>query len=141
MEELEIEVILDKGAKMPTKAHDTDSGFDIYGKDDIIIDPGSCFSFATGVHMLIPEGYTGFLKSKSGLNVKSSITGTGVIDAGYTGEIVVKLYNNGVMPYQFNKGDKIIQIVILPIPLVKLKQVEELKKTSRAANGFGSSGK
>ena len=91
--------------------------------------------------MAIPRGYVGFLKSKSGLNVKHDLTGEGVIDAGYMGSICVKLYNNGDKDYEFKRGDKIIQIVLLPIITPKLRQTDTLEETERGANGFGSTGR
>lgn len=81
------------------------------------------------------------MKSKSGLNVKHGITSEGVIDSGYTGSIVVKLYNNDGYDYTVNEGEKISQIVLLPIYTPELEQVESLGETERGGNGFGSSGK
>jgi dUTP pyrophosphatase len=112
---MKIGVMLDEGAKMPTKAHDTDAGFDLYTPKELRIREGGSAKIDTGVHIEIPKGYVGFLKSKSGLNVQCGITGEGVIDAGYTGSIVVKLYNHGRYIKKFNSGDKLTQIVILPI--------------------------
>ena len=92
--------------------------------------------------MAIPEGYCGLLVSKSGLNVKHSLTSTGLVDANYTGPIIVKIYSedNG-RDYMFKTGDKISQIVILPIPKVELEVVAELDDTERGSGGFGSTGK
>lgn len=90
--------------------------------------------------MAIPYGCVGFLKSKSGLNVKNSLTGEGVIDSGYTGSIVVKLYNHGNEEKHFKAGEKIIQLVILPILKPKLRLVTSLEDTERGENGFGSTG-
>ena len=95
----------------------------------------------TRIHVEIPEGYVGFLKSKSGLNVKSGITSEGVIDCGYTGSIIVKLYNHTTENIWFNKGDKITQLIILPFASVSIEQVTSLKETERGNNGFGSTGK
>ena len=89
----------------------------------------------------IPKGYVGFLKSKSGLNIKDGITGEGVIDAGYTGSIKVKLYNNSFYLKKFKKGDKIIQLVILPIFTPELQKVDKFAETERGDNGFGSTGR
>lgn len=136
-------VVLDEDAKLPVKAHIEDAGFDIFSRNDAVIKAGSFALFDTGVHIDIPKGYVGFLKSKSGLNCKYSIVSEGVIDAGYTGSIVVKLYNHGVADYIVNKGDKISQIVFLPIPNIKLNKIEkqELAQTDRGNAGFGSTGK
>lgn len=138
---LVVPVVLDDGAYMPTKAHEWDAGYDIRTPKDEYLMNGSSITIDTGVHMAIPEGYVGMLKSKSGLNVKHGITGDGTIDAGYTGSIRVKLYNDSREPYAFERGDKVIQIVILPIPNVELVQVERLDDTERGNGGFGSTGK
>lgn len=81
------------------------------------------------------------IKSKSGLNVKENVTSEGVIDAGYTGSIVVKLYNNGDGLVHIQKGQKISQLVIMPIITPELELVDELENTERGDNGFGSTGK
>ena len=133
-------VMLDEKAKMPTKAHDTDAGFDLYAPKDFVVRCGGSAIIDTGVHIEIPKGYVGFLKSKSGLNVKYGINGEGVIDAGYTGPIVAKLYNRE-KTLHFKEGQKIIQIVFLPIPEVELELTDSFEETDRGNNGFGSSGK
>lgn len=136
-----MKIMLDEGARMPTRAHEMDAGLDLYAREDAIIEAKDYCTFDTGVHVEIPEGYVGFLKSKSGLNVKHSITSEGVIDAGYTGSIVVKLYNNGGWEYRVKAGDKISQLVILPYASVPLELVDSLDDTDRGDNGFGSSGR
>lgn len=138
---MKINVMLDDGAYMPEKAHNVDAGFDIRTPVNAYLCDCDSLIIDTGVHIEIPEGYVGFLKSKSGLNVRHDLTGEGVIDCGYTGSIIVKLYNNGVEPHSFRRGDKIIQLVILPIPEVNLIQVDKLEATERGNNGFGSTGK
>jgi dUTP pyrophosphatase len=139
----EIRVVLDKGAYAPESAHDADAGYDLRTPKDVTIHAGGCATIDTGVHIEIPKGYVGFLKSKSGLNVKSYLTGEGVIDSGYTGSIVVRLYHN--IPdgedKHFKKGDKIIQIVLLPIFKPDIKVVDKLETTERGDGGFGSTGR
>ena len=137
---MKIKIMLEPTAYMPVKAHNSDAGFDLKSRDSVIIPAHGDQTFDTGVHIAIPEGYVGFLKSKSGLNIKHGLTGTGVIDAGYTGPIVVKLYNNSSFNYKVGLGDKLIQLVILPIPEIELEQVNSLDSTERGDNGFGSSG-
>ena len=83
----------------------------------------------------------GFIKSKSGLNVKHNLTSDGVIDVGYTGSICVKLYNHGDKPYQVERGDKISQLVVVKIETPELELVDELEETDRGNNGFGSTGR
>jgi dUTP pyrophosphatase len=81
------------------------------------------------------------LKSKSGLNVNHGITSEGVIDVGYTGSIVVKLYNQSGDDYTVHAGDKITQLVILPILTPELELVDDLESTERGNGGFGSTGR
>jgi dUTP pyrophosphatase len=150
---------LDNGAKMPTRAHSTDAGLDLYCPDMGIgsfhIPPKGSVVIDTGVHIELPTIYAypsdnlpieafktvGFLKSKSGLNVNHGITSEGVIDFGYTGSIKVKLYNHSNDWYTIKEGDKISQLVILPVYLPTLELVTDLDETERGDNGFGSSGK
>jgi dUTP pyrophosphatase len=142
-EEITIKVVLDNGAFRPTRAHKTDAGLDLYcplGQGQVVRAGGSAV-FDTGVHIELPEGTVGFLKSKSGLNVNHGITSEGVIDVGYTGSIRVKLYNNSGYDYEVKEGDKISQLVILPIYTPKLDIVDSLDDTERGNNGFGSSGR
>lgn len=136
-----MKIKLDNGAKAPTRAHELDAGYDLYARHFECVTAGGSALFDTGVHMEIPKGYVGFLKSKSGLNVKSGLLGEGVIDAGYTGSIVVKLYNHDTVDHYFYPGNKISQIVLLPIFTPDLEVVDELAETERGGNGFGSTGK
>lgn len=136
-----MKIKLDEGAYLPERAHETDAGLDIrspkkavvFGHDSTVID--------SGVHIEIPKGYVGFLKSKSGLNIKHGITTEGVIDSGYTGSIRVKIYNNSPDAYYIDKGDKITQLVLLPILTPEIEVVESLDDTERGENGFGSTGR
>lgn len=136
-----MKIILDNGARMPTKAHRADAGFDLYSREAVIVPAKESATFDTGVHMQIPEGFVGFLKSKSGLNVRHGITSEGVIDSGYTGSIVVKLYNHSGKDYKVQIGDKISQIVLLPIAMTDLELVKDFEISERGNNGFGSSGR
>ena len=147
---MKIKVKLDKGAIMPIRAHETDAGYDIFAREDFVVYRSTekkqrvNVGYAihdTGVHIEIPNGYVGFLKSKSGLNVKRGLTSEGVIDSGYTGSIVVKLYNHTSHAYKVHKGDKITQLVLLPIFTPELKQVDTLDETERGDGGFGSTGR
>lgn len=137
-----MKVKLDAGAKMPTKAHPTDAGFDIYSREMQIVPAKESATFDTGVHIELPPNTVGMLKSKSGLNLNHGIVSEGVIDVGYTGSIKVKLYNHNDYNYIVEVGDKISQLVILPLVDVgDLEVVKSLEKTDRGNNGFGSSGK
>lgn len=132
--------MLDDDAILPTRAHEMDAGLDFYTREDAYIPAHGYYIFDTGVHVEIPEGYVGFLKSKSGLNVNHNLISDGVIDAGYTGSIV-KLYNLGDLPYSFKKGDKITQLVVLPCSLEEIELTDTFTNSDRGSHGFGSSGK
>lgn len=136
-----MKIKLDNGAIMPTRAHSTDAGLDIYARETQIVPAKESAIFDTGVHIELPNGTAGMLISKSGLNVKHGITSEGLIDVGYTGSIVVKLYNNSGYDYTVNKGDKISQLVIMPILTPQLELVDDLNETERGTGGFGSTGK
>lgn len=145
---MKLKIYLDEGAKMPTRAHEFDAGLDIFAPESIILYAGNSVEVDTGVHIEIPVGYCGLLKSKSGLNCRHGITGEGVIDHGYTGSIRVKLYNNSrdEKMHFFEKGDKLIQLLIVPIETPELELVESIQElyggdTERGDGGFGSSGR
>lgn len=134
-------IVLDNGAIMPTRAHATDAGLDLYAKERKLIRANSSAVFDTGVHVELPIGTVGMLKSKSGLNVKHGLTSEGVIDVGYTGSICVKLYNLSQTDYIVEVGDKISQLVILPLIAPSLDLVDRLEHTERGNGGFGSTGR
>lgn len=138
----QIGVMLDDFAIKPQKAHEEDAGFDLFMPIDKfgMASPQRWMEVDTGVHMIIPKGYCGLLVSKSGLNIKHNLTSTGLIDSGFTGSIRVKLYNHGSEHVTFKGGDKISQIIILPVPDVELVDIYELPETDRGSNGFGSTG-
>ena len=140
----DLPVFLEPFAVLPTRAHDTDAGLDLYSKDDdVVIEPGESRSFDTGVHIKLPAGHYGKIESKSGLNVCHSIVSCGgVIDEGYTGSIMVKLYNLGNFTWRIGHGDKIAQLIVQPCEYVKVKLVKEWNNdTPRGDNGFGSTGR
>lgn len=139
-----INVALDEGAIAPTRAHETDAGLDLYlpsNHEPVVLRRGDSLVIDTGVHIEIPSGCFGQIASKSGLNVNFGILSTGVIDAGYTGSIRVKLYNLGLNDYRFEAGDKISQILILPVLLWGVEIVDKIGGGERGDNGFGSTGR
>lgn len=137
----ELRIKLDEYAFPPVREHPTDAGLDIKTPVDFIIWQGSSVTIDTGVHIELPKNTVGFIKSKSGLNVKCGIQSEGVIDEGYTGSIVVKLYNNSEEYRRFERGDKIAQLVILNCRYLKPKIVKEIKGGERGNEGFGSTGR
>lgn len=141
MQHLKINVKLDEGAYMPERAHGTDAGADIRTPHGFEIRPHDSAVIHTGIHIELPAGTVGMLKSKSGLNIKNGITSEGVIDEGFTGEIVAKLYNNSAFHQNFEPGDKITQLVILPVLYPSYEQVDEISGGERGDNGYGSTGR
>lgn len=136
-----LKIKLDKGAIAPTRAHPYDAGLDLYAMNACSIPSKLRITLDTGVHVAIPEGYVGFIKSKSGLMVNHGIVTDGTIDAHYTGSIRVCLFNNGDKAYFGQAGDKIAQLVIVPCMLPRLELVDSLEDTDRGDNGFGSTGR
>lgn len=140
-------VQLDEGAVMPSRAHDTDAGFDLYARCDNSIYAGNTKTVGTGVHMYIPEGYCGLICPRSGMVAKKNLVANiGVIDAGYTGEIKVSIHNATdptVLSEKryVSKGDRIAQLLILPVLTPELELGDVTGMTSeRGENGFGSTG-
>lgn len=131
----------DPGAYLPERAHETDGGLDLRTPVDAYVRAGGSTVIDTGVHIQLPPNTVGMLKSKSGLNVKDGIVSEGVIDEGYTGSIKVKLYNHGTEAKQFKAGDKISQLVVLPVLYPRVEQVEEIQGGDRGDGGFGSTGR
>lgn len=132
---------LEKDAFMPARAHSEDAGLDLHSPVDTIVPVGGSAVIDTGVHVELPAGTAGLLVSKSGLYIRHGLSSTGLIDAGYTGSIVVKLYNHSGVDYYVSRGDKVSQLVIVPVLLPELREVPELSSTPRGNGGFGSTGK
>lgn len=126
----------------PTRAHSTDAGLDLYCIDDTTVPARGSAVFRTGVHIELPPNTYGKLESKSGLNVAHDVICCGgVVDEGYSGEILVKLYNMGDKDYKFKRGQKIVQLLVVQCQYVDVEVVDELfMDTERGDRGFGSSG-
>ena len=138
---MNVNIKLDEGAFMPERAHATDAGADIRTPEDFHI-PSHCSRVVhTGVHIETPPNCVTMVKSKSGLNIKYGITTTGVIDEGFTGEVVVKMINHGPFNMDFKRGDKISQLVVLPVFYPDFELVDEIDGGERGSAGFGSSGR
>lgn len=136
-----INVYLDEGAILPTRAHLADAGLDICTPQDIYVPALGRMTIDTGIHIELPKGYFADIRPKSGLLFNHNLTTAGTVDSGYTGAIRVRLINLSREPYSFKKGEKIAQMVILKCELPELNIVESLKNTERGGGGFGSTGK
>ncbi|MDB5259208.1 MAG: deoxyuridine 5-triphosphate nucleotidohydrolase, dUTP pyrophosphatase [Candidatus Taylorbacteria bacterium] len=129
-------------AKLPTYAHPGDVGMDLYSTETCILMPGERRVVFVGFAMEFPIGYAAIVKDKSSLPNKAGIhTMGGVYDAGYRGEYNVQLINLGQEPYEVAKGDKIAQLVILPVEIPTLVEVDALAESARGEGRFGSTGK
>lgn len=136
-----LKITLDAGARAPERAHPEDAGLDIFSPEAVVIPARGSAIIDTGVHVGLEHGWVGMLKSKSGLNVKHGILSEGVVDAGYTGSIRAKLYNNSDEDYTVEMGDKITQLVIMPCATPAVVVVGGLDETERGDKGFGSTGR
>lgn len=136
---MQIKYELDEGACVPMRTHDSDAGFDLACKEDQVLEPNVANTIDTGVHILIPEGYVGLVCPRSSFNVKGIGTPIGVVDAGYTGSIRAVLEPFNVT--KIFKGNRIAQLVILPLPNIKMIEGKVIGvDTHRGDGGFGSTG-
>lgn len=128
-------------ATLPTRAHPEDAGLDLYASEDILLEAGQGKLAKTGIAMAIPDGYVGLIADRSSLGKKGIKTAGGVIDAGYRGEIMVIMRNLTHEKVILNRGERIAQMLTLPIATPAVKEVSELSETKRGEGGFGSTGK
>ncbi len=136
-----MKITLDEGAFMPDRAHPTDAGLDIRAMRNGLVRARHSTVFRTGVHIQLPQGTAGLFVSKSGLMMHHDITATGLVDEGYDGEIMVKLFNHGNDDYMVKAGDKIGQLVIMPVLYEPVQVVNSIEGGERGSNGFGSTGR
>ena len=135
---------LREDAVLPRYATDGAAGMDLCAAAAADLAPMGHALIPTGIALAVPQGYGAFLFARSGLAVKHGITlrnCVGVIDSDYRGEVMVGLVNLSDKDYHIQKGERICQMVILPIPQAELSVVEELPETDRGVGGFGSTGK
>lgn len=132
---------LNERATLPTRAHSTDAALDLYALEDIAIPLGSTCLVKTGIAANIQPGYVGLLRERSSIGKRGFKVAGGVIDAGYSGDISVLLMNvSHKEPYQVKAGDRIAQLLIVPIATPEVEEVFELWSSERGHKGFGSSG-
>jgi dUTP pyrophosphatase len=138
-----VEVLL-HGAEPPAYAHAGDAGADLVSADDLTLAPGERAIVGTGVSIALPDGYVALVVPRSGLAANHGITivnTPGTIDAGYRGEIRIILLNtDAAEPYTIAAGDRIAQLLVLPVTRARFIPVERLPGTERGEGGFGSTG-
>lgn len=130
-----------KDAIIPEYAHVTDAGADIYAVEDMAVKPHTTVLVKTGLKVAIPTGYEIQIRPRSGMSLKTSmrIANTpGTIDAGYRGEVCVIMENTGNLTYNISKGDRVAQMIIMPVPMINWIETNELDDTDRGEGGFGS---
>lgn len=140
--------LLHPEAKMPTKAYEGDAGYDIYAVDSGKVDitaSGDYVTYKTGIALAIPEDHVGLLFCRSSIGNNTTLmlsNAVGVLDSTYRGEVIFKFRDVAErIGKKYHKGDRIGQLVVMPISEVKLVQVTELDVTERGEKGYGSSGK
>ena len=129
---------------MPTHSHEGDAGVDLYTSIDFKLQSGERRLVPAGVAVAIPKGYVGLVCPRSGMAVKHGITvvnGPGVVDSGYRGELKVALINQGAETVSFERGDRIAQLLVVPVAVQELTEVAELPTSDRGDGGFGSTGR
>lgn len=127
-------------AILPTRAHADDAGMDVYGLEDAILAPQQGKMLRTGIALALPPGLFAMVADRSSMAKKGIKTAGGVIDTGYRGEVHVILWNISGQEIRINRGERIAQLLILPVAPPQIVEVTELDETARGSKGFGSSG-
>lgn len=134
---------LNKDAKIPQYAHESDAGMDLFSIEEKVIKAGETALIKTGIALELPEQMEAQVRPRSGLALKHSVTvlnSPGTVDSGYRGEICIILINHGKTDFQVEKYMRIAQMVISPVLKVTVKEVSEISVSDREAEGFGSTG-
>ena len=136
--------VLFRGDTVPGYAHPGDAGADLVSTDDLVLEPGQRATVGTGVAIALPDGFVAFVVPRSGLAAKHGITivnSPGTVDAGYRGEIRVTLLNTDTREsYAISAGDRIAQLIVMPVSRARFIPVERLPGSDRGEGGFGSTG-
>lgn len=139
---LPVNVKFANGARVPTQATPGAAGLDLYALAGAVVPAGKVVRVSTGVHIEIPLGYAGFIRPRSGLTSKGVMAVSGTIDSDFRGEVQVMILNFGqAADYTVQEGDRIGQLIIVPIASVELIEQAVLSETMRGAGGFGSTGR
>ncbi len=135
---------LDPDLALPGYAHPGDAGLDLYAADTTTLQPGERALVPCGIVVAVPEGHVGLVHPRSGLAVDHGLTvlnAPGTIDAGYRGELKVLLINLGQDAVEIQHGERIAQLLLLPVALVDVREVDRMDSTARGSGGFGSTGR
>ena len=129
------------GAILPTRAHPHDAGLDLYALADVTLKPGDGSLVKTGIAVAVPEGHVGLIADRSSLAKRGLKTAGGVIDAGYRGELGILLWNISGQVQQLKKGERLAQLLIVPVATPAVRETDNLGSTARGDGGFGSTGR
>ncbi len=133
---------LDAEAQMPVKAYETDAGFDLPCTERQWIPPGATMDVSTGFAIGMPPGWWGRIVGRSStMRSRGLLVIEGVIDAGFRGELFTCVHNPTDKPIYVDPGDRLAQLLFLPVPAVHWHEVKQLSESERGVNGFGSSGR
>ncbi|MDE2038970.1 MAG: dUTP diphosphatase [Elusimicrobia bacterium] len=132
---------LDARAVLPTRAHPDDAGLDLYALEALSLEPGKGCVARTGIAVALPSGHVGLIADRSSLAKRGLKTAGGVIDAGYRGEIGIVLWNLSSSPQAVAAGERLAQLLILPVAAPSVRETPCLDGTLRGAAGFGSTGR
>lgn len=132
---------LHPNAKLPHRAHPTDSGADLFALQRTVLPARAITKVHTGVAVELPENTSGIIWGKSSVESKGIKAMAGLVDAPYRGELIVCMYNLNDTEFVFEAGDKVAQLVVLPTLYPGFTEVAELSQTARGEGGFGSTGK
>lgn len=144
MNHVEIKTVIDDHGAVPAYSRKDDAAVDLRASESCYIKAGAVRLVDTGVRVAIPSGYVGLVCPRSGMACKHEVTvinSPGVIDPNYRGSIKVGLVNHNSVGFDIREGDRIAQLLIVPVPRVVFQQIAELDDTERGADGFGSSGR
>lgn len=139
-------VRLDAAAPIPSYAHEGDAGMDLCSMGDVTLRPGESALVGSGIAVQLPRGFAGFVHARSGLGTKGLVIrhSTGIIDSGYTGEIMLALFNNNPITsnvtFHIHRGDRVAQLVVQHVAQALMVEADTLDETERGVRGFGSTG-
>ena len=136
--------ILNEFAKLPSKSHEDDIGYDLYADGEYVIKPNKVILVQLGISIQLPENVGGFVLPRSGLASKyliAPINSPGLIDPGYTGQLMIPLMNYSDETYTVTKHERVAQLVVISTGTITFDEVSDLDESDRSSGGFGSTGK
>jgi len=140
---MKIEIYRETDNPLPEYQNKGDAGLDIRSNEDVSIRAFSWTTIGTGLYIIIPFGYEGQIRTRSGLAAKYGLqvlNSPGTIDSGYRDELKIILMNHNHLPYEIKKGDRIAQLVIKPMTQAQLEEISEMDRDNDRGGGLGSTG-